>query len=126
VDVVCLANQVGLIDADLKEMADRGEKLRAAIAARRAEFVRTTKPWWARPGTLAMRRNQSNGPRTMPSRCTVVAVMVSAGLFAPDARAETIADLVKTEEGVGFVGCNLTPRPSVAGEEIYVVVPARF
>jgi hypothetical protein len=62
----------------------------------------------------------------MRSRCTVVAVLVFACLFAPDAHAETLADLVKTEEGVEFGVCDLTPRPSVAGKEIYVVVPARF
>jgi hypothetical protein len=54
------------------------------------------------------------------------AVAICAALFASAARSETLADLVKKEEGVEFGVCNLTPRPNVGGKEVYVVVPARF
>jgi ganglioside-induced differentiation-associated protein 1 len=37
------ANRAWLTEADLKEMADGGERVRAAITAKRAEFVRTDK-----------------------------------------------------------------------------------
>ena len=56
----------------------------------------------------------------------VVAIAVSACLLAPNVGAETLAELVKKEEGVEFGLCNLTPPPSSAGKEIYAVIPARF
>lgn len=64
--------------------------------------------------------------RTMQSILVWATVAVCAGLFAPDVRAETLADLVRKEEGVELGVCNLTPRPNVGGKEVYVVVPARF
>ena len=56
----------------------------------------------------------------------VWAAVLCAGLIVSEARAETLAELVKKEEGVEFGVCNLTPRPNVAGKDVYVVVPARF
>ena len=62
----------------------------------------------------------------MQSGCTWAALVVSVCLFAPDVHAETLAELVKKEQGFEFGVCNLTPRPNMAGKEIYLVVPARF
>jgi hypothetical protein len=56
---------------------------------------------------------------------TIVAAICSA-LSSVAARAETLAELVKKEEGVEFGVCVLMPRPNVAGKQVYVVVPARF
>ena len=56
----------------------------------------------------------------------LAATVIGAGLVLSDARAETLSELVKKEEGVEFDGCALTPRPNVAGKDIYVVIPARF
>ena len=64
--------------------------------------------------------------RAMRTRVVAVAVMICAGLIVSEARAETLAELVKKEEGVELGICNLTPRPNVAGKDVYVVVPARF
>lgn len=59
-------------------------------------------------------------------RSTVMSIVVSACLLAPNAGAETLAELVKKEEGVEFGVCTLTPPPAGAGKEIYAVIPARF
>jgi hypothetical protein len=67
----------------------------------------------------------TNG-RTMRSGRVWAAAIICAGLFATGARAETLAELVKKEEGVEFGVCALTLRPSVAGKDVHVVVPARF
>ena len=64
--------------------------------------------------------------RAKQSGCAAAAVMVCAGLIVSEARSETLAELVKKEEGVELGVCNLTPRPNVAGRDVYVVVPARF
>ena len=63
--------------------------------------------------------------RAKQSGLTAV-LTICAGLIASEARSETLAELVKKEEGVEFGVCNLTPRPNVAGKDVYVVVPARF
>jgi len=56
----------------------------------------------------------------------LLAAVIGVGLCLSDARAETLSELVKKEEGVEFDGCALTPRPNVTGKDIYVVIPARF
>ena len=63
--------------------------------------------------------------RAKQSGLTAV-LTICAGLIASEARSETLAELVKKEEGVEFGVCNLTPRPNVAGKDVYAVVPARF
>ena len=62
----------------------------------------------------------------MQSNFIWAAVVICACLVAQDARTETLAELVKKEEGIEFGVCNLQPRPNTAGKEIYLVVPARF
>jgi hypothetical protein len=62
----------------------------------------------------------------MRAGCAWAAAVICAGLIVSDARSETLAELVKKEEGVEFGVCNLTPRPNVGGKDVYVVVPARF
>jgi hypothetical protein len=62
----------------------------------------------------------------MQSKLAWIAAVLSATLVSADARAETLAELVKKEEGVAFGVCALAPRLDVAGKEIHVVVPARF
>jgi hypothetical protein len=63
--------------------------------------------------------------RMRPRYVTIVAAICVA-CSATTARAETLAELVKKEEGVELGVCVLTPRPNVAGKQVYVVVPARF
>lgn len=55
----------------------------------------------------------------------LAAAVLLTGLAA-EARAETLAELVKREEGIELGPCTLAPRPDVAGETIHLVVPARF
>ena len=62
----------------------------------------------------------------MRAGCAWAAAIVCTGLIVSEARSETLAELVKKEEGVEFDICNLTPRPNVGGKDVYVVVPARF
>jgi hypothetical protein len=62
----------------------------------------------------------------MQSNCLGAAVVIFACLVAQEARTETLAELVKKEEGIEFGVCNLLPRPTTTGKEIYLVVPARF
>jgi hypothetical protein len=62
----------------------------------------------------------------MRQKLLLAAAVIGAGLSLSDARAETLSDLVKKEEGVEFDRCTLTPRPNVTGKDIYVVIPARF
>jgi hypothetical protein len=64
--------------------------------------------------------------KAMQSGRVWASAVICAGLIASDARSEMLAELVKKEEGVAFGACNLTPRPSVAGKDVHVVVPARF
>lgn len=64
--------------------------------------------------------------RAMRSGCVWAAALTCTGLSVSDARSETLAELVKKEEGVAFGVCNLTPRPNAAGKDVYAVVPARF
>jgi hypothetical protein len=65
--------------------------------------------------------------RAKQSGCAAAVVMMICGaLIASEARSETLAELVKKEEGVELGVCNLTPRPKVDGKDVYVVVPARF
>ena len=56
----------------------------------------------------------------------LAATVIGAGLLLSDARAETLSELVKKEEGFEFGPCPITPRPNVTGKDIYVVTPARF
>ena len=42
------------------------------------------------------------------------------------AHGESLADLVKKEEGVDLGICALTPKPKLAGEAVHAVIPARF
>ena len=62
----------------------------------------------------------------MQSSCTLAAAVISACLIAQAARAETLAELIKKEEGVEFGVCNLVPRPNTISKDIYLIVPARF
>jgi hypothetical protein len=62
----------------------------------------------------------------MRQKLLLAAAVIGAGLSFSDARAETLSELVKKEEGVEFDGCTLTPRPNVTGKDIHVVIPARF
>jgi hypothetical protein len=62
----------------------------------------------------------------MRQNLLLAAAVIGAGLFVSDARAETLSELVKKEEGFEFGPCPITPRPNVTGKDIYVVVPARF
>jgi hypothetical protein len=74
---------------------------------------------------LSCMRGSGNVKR-MRQTLLLAAAVIGAGLFLSDARAETLSELVKKEEGVEFDGCALTPRPNVTGKDIYVVIPARF
>ncbi len=60
---------------------------------------------------------------TMPK---IVAVL--AGLLASVqvARAESLTELVRKEEGVDFGPCVLSPKPKLGGEVVHAVIPARF
>ena len=62
----------------------------------------------------------------MRQKLLLAATVIGVGLLFSDARAETLSELVKKEEGVEFGACALTPRPNVTGKDIYVVIPARF
>lgn len=62
----------------------------------------------------------------MQSNCIGAAVVICACLVAQGARSETLAELVKKEEGIEFGVCNLLPKPDTMGKDIYLVVPARF
>jgi hypothetical protein len=55
-----------------------------------------------------------------------IAPVICIAFSVNAARSETLAELVKKEEGVELGVCALTPRPNVAGKQVYVVVPARF
>jgi hypothetical protein len=60
---------------------------------------------------------------------TIRALLITAlACFATvaAARAETLAELVKKEEGVDFGPCVLGPKPKLAGEAVHAVIPARF
>jgi hypothetical protein len=59
-----------------------------------------------------------------PSRVFAALVAVIASVDA--AHAETLADLVKKEEGVDLGLCALTPKPKLAGGTVHAVIPARF
>jgi hypothetical protein len=52
--------------------------------------------------------------------------LAAVGASLSVAHAETLADLVKTEEGVDLGVCLLTPKPKLAGEAVHAVIPARF
>ena len=54
------------------------------------------------------------------------ALFLSAALLPSRANCETLAELVKKEEGVELDVCVLAPKPGLAGKDVYVVVPARF
>jgi hypothetical protein len=56
---------------------------------------------------------------------TLVAAFAWASLLQV-AHAETLAELVKKEEGVDFGPCVLSPRPKLAGDAVHAVIPARF
>lgn len=56
----------------------------------------------------------------------LAALSLSASLLSSRADCETLAELVKKEEGVEFDACALAPKPGVAGKDVYAVVPARF
>jgi hypothetical protein len=60
-------------------------------------------------------------------KASALALAVAA-LFATvqAADSETLAELVKKEEGVDFGPCELTPKPKLAGEMVHAVIPARF
>ena len=64
--------------------------------------------------------------RAKQAGCVAAVVAICSGLIVSEGRSETLAELVKKEEGVEFGICNLTPRPKVDGKDVYVVVPARF
>jgi len=61
-------------------------------------------------------------------------IALKAGLLASmlvtfhplTAHATAYEELVAREEGVDFGECQLTPRPSIAGEKIMLMIPARF
>ena len=74
---------------------------------------------------LSCMRGSGNVNR-MRQKLLLAATVIGVGLCISNARAETLSELVKKEEGVEFDGCDLTPRPNVAGKDIYVVIPARF
>jgi hypothetical protein len=52
--------------------------------------------------------------------------LAAVGASLSVAHAETLADLVKKEEGVDLGICALTPKPKLAGEAVHAVIPARF
>ena len=53
-------------------------------------------------------------------------LFVFLAVLAPEARAETLGELVTREEDVDFGPCALDPRPDVPGGAIHAVIPARF
>ena len=59
-------------------------------------------------------------------RRIVLAAALCITSFAPGARAETLTELVRKEEGVELGTCVLAPKPNIAGKNVYAVVPARF
>jgi hypothetical protein len=59
--------------------------------------------------------------RLAPRGLVALALLAAATV----ARAETLDELVKREEGVAFGACALTPKPALPGE-VHVVIPARF
>src|ERR1044071_7198789 len=59
--------------------------------------------------------------RLAPRGLVALALLAAATV----ARAETLDEFVKREEGVAFGACALTPKPALPGE-VHVVIPARF
>ena len=53
-------------------------------------------------------------------------LFVFLAVLGPEARAETLGELVTREEGIDFGPCALDPRPDVPGGTIRAVIPARF
>jgi hypothetical protein len=70
-------------------------------------------------------RGSGNVKRLRP-KLLLAGTVIGVGLLVSDARAETLSELVKKEEGVEMGECALTPRPNVTGKEVYIVFPARF
>jgi hypothetical protein len=62
----------------------------------------------------------------MRSKCLLAALVIWSCCLGAGANAETLAELVKREEGLELGLCVLTPKPDVAGTQTYVVIPARF
>ena len=60
------------------------------------------------------------------ARSRVLAALVAVFASVGAAHAETLADLVRTEEGVDLGPCVLAPKPKLAGEAVHAVIPARF
>jgi hypothetical protein len=56
----------------------------------------------------------------------IVAALLGLLAFGQVAHGETLAELVKKEEGVDFGPCALSPKPKLAGEAMHAVIPARF
>jgi hypothetical protein len=57
---------------------------------------------------------------------TLMIAGLACFVAAAVARGETLAELVKKEEGIEFGPCALAPKPKLAGEAVHAVIPARF